>query len=70
MGVTYYYLTLFCYLNFKKVGDFYYLLIDVVQMSEKVPGMLYRVTVKIADKKQVLARIWRKGNPRALLVGM
>ena len=22
------------------------------------------------DKKQVLARIWRKGNPHALLVGM
>ena len=22
------------------------------------------------DKKQVLVRVWRKGNPRALLVGM
>ena len=68
--MIYYYLIFFCYLIFKRVGDFYYLLIDVFQMSEKVPGTLYRVTVKILDKKLVLVRIWRKGNARALLVGI
>ena len=26
--------------------------------------------IKIHTRKQVLVRIWRKGNPQALLVGM
>ena len=46
------------------------MLIDIFRMVKKVPGMLCRASVKIVDKKQVLARMWRQGNPRALLVGM
>lgn len=36
--------------NFRRAGDFDYLLIGVFQMSRTVPDMLYRTSIRIVRK--------------------
>ena len=47
-----------------KQNQFVYLLNKILGIKRKVQISLY------INKQQVLVRMWRKGNPSALLVGM